>query len=383
MVSVRLLRALTACTIVLGTINCSVSTALADAPDLSNFDQQEMCSNTEPVRVGGISVTVSDQSPFEQALNVLMDSASTSGEGIKYQQAVNRFTDKGAHVRARASDAINSVFMFKGISTSSEAGDVILNEKLKLKSVGAAKYALQQFKDTKELAIVTNLMQMSSGLGAQDQLDGLKQVEEAKNQLAEIAGPEAAEKALALLKAAPIESQSNTDKPNWTVSGVQRRIRDTIKSAALRDPIVEEIKADVHHYNHHSQLTMAAHRIVRVTLSVTSLAPNIVGPVSQGVLFGYVVLSGGSEQSKILKELYMEKRLADRANLLCEEAHLAFHNYQLGKLTQNKPLAVCSEMVINHLAGAETAQTLLNNSDTIQTTERTTLLSTTSDKEDN
>jgi len=222
------------------------------------------------------------------------------------------------------------------------------------------------------------LLQISAGLGAADPADGARQIESAKSQLAEVSGPDAAEKAVAMLKASSFDSSISDDTSapaRWSVSEVQHRVRETVRSAALRDPIVDEIKADVHHYNQHSQLTMAAHRIIRVTLSVSSLAPNVVGPVSQGILFGYVVLSGGSEQSKILKELYMEKRLTERANLITEEAHLAMHNYQMAKLTQNKPLACCSEMLMVRLTGLETAQALLNGSDSTNFKSSTAMVS--------
>ena len=261
---------------------------------------------------------------FDQALLEVLQSAKQTPDAKKYAEAVASYSKHRANIRARASDAVNSVFMFKGITTSTEAGNTILDEKLQLTSVGAAKYAKQKFEDDAELKTVTSLLQMASALGNPSKQESQAQIEEAKQELAKIAGAQSAESAYSTMKAFAEKASVNSQPPNWTVSKTQNKIQAGIQSAALHDSIVDDIKADIHHFNKHSRSALIAHSVLRVTLSVTSLAPNMVGPASQALLFGYVVLTGGSEQSKILKELYMEKRLTDRASLLREEMHLAF-----------------------------------------------------------
>jgi hypothetical protein len=120
----------------------------------------------------------------------------------------------------------------------------------------------------------------------------------------------------------------------------------------------------VHKYNQHTQITNTAQRVVRVALNVASLTPNFVGPASQAVLFGYVMLTGGSEQSKIMKELYMDKRLQSRASLLNQEADLAIHQYQLGSATNNLALVACSELLVSRMVGQDAAEKLLHGGST-------------------
>jgi hypothetical protein len=291
----------------------------------------------------------------------LMSSCHQSAECQRYDRAVDRYALKRMYLKARANDALNSVFMFKGVSISSEAGDVILDEKLKIDSLGAAKYARQKHNDEIELRAMQSLLQVASSMGQKESTEQHKQLAKARDVLAGIAGDDAADHAITSLKEM-CEKSSNKKRvaADWDITSTQERIDKAIHAAALRDPFVEDVNKDVHKYNAHSPVTMAAHRMVRVALSVSSLAPNMIGPASQAVLFGYVVLSGGSEQSKLLKELYMEKRLANRARTLDQETQLAFHQYQLGSATNNAPLTACAEMLIARMIGKNTAEELLH-----------------------
>lgn len=298
---------------------------------------------------------------FGSLLTTFLQSCYQSdAEYQKLDTAVQGYSLKRAYIKSRANDALNSIFMFKGVSVSSQAGDVILDEKMKINSLGAAKYARQKLQDDIELRTTQSFLQVAMALGTRDPSKSAQQLAEAREELVKLGGSDAAEKVIATLTTL---CTSNVYQPgnaqNWSIATAQDRIRKAIQTAAVKDPIVEDIKHDVHHYNHHSQVTMAAHRMVRVALSVTSLAPNIYGPASQALLFGYVVLSGGSEQSKVMKELYMGKRLSSRAGLLAEEAHLVFHNYQLGAATNNLPLVACSQILLERMIGSEGATALL------------------------
>ncbi len=76
---------------------------------------------------------------FSQVASKLIEEAKTnSPEMKKCIQSMEHFSNSKANLKARTSDALNSIFMFKGVSISSEAGDVILDEKLKIKGKGPA-----------------------------------------------------------------------------------------------------------------------------------------------------------------------------------------------------------------------------------------------------
>jgi hypothetical protein len=302
---------------------------------------------------------------FSNTWKALLASSFQSPECKKLDQAVDRYGKKGMYVRSRTSDGLNVIFMFKGVSSSSEAGDLILDEKIKIDSLGAAEYARQKHFDEVEMQVMQNLLQIAMTMGMKDSPEQARQMAEARNELINLAGKQAADRAIASLKVVcskhPVD---NLDVASWTIANTQTRVDKTVQAAALRDPIVEEIKKDVHRYNQHTDITNAAHRVVRVALNVASLTPNFVGPASQAVLFGYVMLTGGSEQSKIMKELYLGKRLQSRASLLHQEAEMAIHQYQLGSATNNFALVACSELLVSRMIGDDTAQKLLHGGST-------------------
>ncbi len=165
---------------------------------------------------------------------------------------------------------------------------------------------------------------------------------------------------VALQQLLPPPKQSLPRLNRWfdaepTITGARRRLRSAISTAVKRDPIVDEVTNDVHRYNTHSSPVLAAHRAVRTALCVISLAPNIAGPAAQVALFASVVLSGGSESSKVMKELYMDKRLESRVETLAEETHLILENHKIGVLTNNASLARCSEELLVRLVGQDRA----------------------------
>ena len=151
--------------------------------------------------------------------------------------------------------------------------------------------------------------------------------------------------------------------PSWSLTQTRTRIESAVQAAATTDPIVKELQEDVHHFNHHKTSTMVAHRMVRVALSTVSLAPSVVGPAAQALMFGYLAITGGTEQEKLLRELYLDKRLSCRARLLSEQAHLAFENYQLASMTNNKLLMECSEQLVGKMTNPDLATKLLTGSD--------------------
>jgi len=313
------------------------------------------------------SVTISIPDPFAACISDLIESAQSKDQQFAtYQQAVDRYSTVGSKMGERTSDCLNYTLMYKGISPSSEAGDVVLGEKNKLKGIASAKYLRQKLHDELQLKVLNNVMQLAMTLGNGDEQDSSKEFRQGQEELVKLVGQQQADRTVALLKSMRDQQQQQAKqlpKQVWTISQTEKRIQAAVQAAATVDPIVKEIEDDVHHYNHHSSAALAGQRVVRVALSAVSLAPSVVGPAAQAVLFGFLVVSGGTEQEKVLRELYLDKRLSSRAHLLSEEAHLAFENYQLAAMTNNRLLMSCSEQLVSRMAGSASATKLLSGSD--------------------
>ncbi len=299
-----------------------------------------------------------------QRLDELTAKLEEHNEELKgYIQAVAKYGDWKYRLGESARDMLNYSCLFKGVSPSSEAGDIILNEKTKLKGLAAAKFMRQKLGDEKQLELVSSVVQLAMAVGSKDAAAASSQFAEASRQLTQLVGEQECAKTVEFLQQLKQASASTEIRRHpLSVADTQKSLNIIAGTAASIDPITADLKEEVHHYNKHSDASLAAHRVTRVTLSAASLTPSFVGPAAQVVLFAYLALSGGTEQEKLLRELYIDKRVSSRANLLTEEAHVALHNHQLAAMTQNQLLLEVTQQLVARMTGASTAKMVLQQS---------------------
>jgi len=163
------------------------------------------------------------------------------------------------------------------------------------------------------------------------------------------------------IKAAPQVGSKQT----WDVLAIENKSREVLKSAIQSDKIVEEVIDRLHKYNRHSNLSRISSKVINTTLSLAALTPTFVSPAAQVAEVIYIGLTGGPEESKLLKEVYLDRRLEERFARLTQEVNLAVTNYNLAKVTKNPVLMSCSESIMNGMSGnqvvtADTADTSHN-----------------------
>ncbi|HEY9786710.1 MAG TPA: hypothetical protein V6D17_15010 [Candidatus Obscuribacterales bacterium] len=271
--------------------------------------------------------------------------------------AVAHYRKKTQIVIAETKDAIDYMIPYRGFGPSSEAGDVILGEKLKLKSRASAEYARQKHIDETHLKVTTSMFQVAMGLGMPDRQRGDEITQSGMNSLKELVGEEEAQATFQMLsrlaKDTVIPEHIYAQKI-WDVAQKQDKHKHIVEASLEEDPIVREIKRRINKYNHKSKFSMVTSHVVQTTLGVASLTPSFVGPAAKLALLTYVMATGGPESCKLLKELYLDKRFESRCKVINEEAHMALDNYQLALLTRNPVLLACSESVLGQMIG-ETA----------------------------
>jgi len=305
------------------------------------------------------TISVTERQPVRSDfIDDLVDAASARDAQVnECNEAIKKFASKQTSVKSHASDIIYWMFMTRGISSSTEAGNLILDERKKVTTLGGAKLMKEKVIDDLELQVVTSVLQLAATVGspAPNKLEQDKAI----RQLEDLVGKEMAENTRATLLNHANDAVPVPCNDIWNVTQLQHRLQTTTQAAALNDRIVGEISADLHRYSVHSKASFVSQKIVRTSLSVVSLTPTIVGPAAQLLLFGYVFLSGGSEETKVMRELYMDKRLETRASVLREEAHLVFDNFRMGVMTKNQVLTTVSQHLLAKLTSPEFADQLL------------------------
>ncbi len=271
----------------------------------------------------------------------------------KLDRAVAHYRTRAAKISAGAKDDVDFAICYRGFGPSSEAGDIITGEKLKVKTEAAAGYARQKQVDEMHLRIVSGLMQIAMGLGVTDRIRSEETVNTGVDSLSALVGDERANQTLQMMADWNRRIKVPEEIFRQPVLDVQRRNQmssQVVNIALARDPVVIEIQKHLHKYNHLSAATRASGRACSTVLGVLAR-----GPVSHSaglpLQLAYVTATGGPEQAKIMKELYLDQRLISRKQVVTEETHMAVDNHQLAIVTHNPCLLACSELVIQDLAG--------------------------------
>lgn len=307
------------------------------------------------------SISAGDQaSEAGQALDRLLDAALERDPQTKViERAVSHYRTKTQIVVAEAKDATDYLIPYRGFGPSSEAGDVILGEKLKLKSRASAEYARQKQIDELHLKVVSNMMQLAMGLGMTDKQRGSEIAESGYSALKELVGEEEANHTKQMLLAWAENSnlpQTAFQQSVWDVKERQEKHKIIVETSLDEDPVIREIKRRIHKYNHHSKLGMASSHVIQTTLGAASLTPTFIGPAAKLALLTYIMSTGGPEQVKIMKELYLDKRFESRTKVVNEEAHLVLENLQLAVLTHNPVLLSCAQSVLGQMVPEDTVK---------------------------
>jgi hypothetical protein len=237
-------------------------------------------------------VDLKEQSQLSQNVDQLMNVAlSKKAAFTKSESAVSHYQAPKHKTWTMIKNASNFLVPWHGFGPSSEAGDVILNEKIKLKSLEAAEYARQKEVDETHLVVVEKILCLAETLGAQASLEEPEGIESALGELSALTSPADAQKTLALIKTFDInevtEALSNSDSKPLSISQRKRKWKELSESFISNDPIVQEVTNRLHLYNKRGKLTNIGGHFVQTSLGAAILLPTPLTPALQGCLMTY------------------------------------------------------------------------------------------------
>jgi hypothetical protein len=269
---------------------------------------------------------------------------------------------KGNLARTAASKALslgNFVLDLRGFDWSVEGADVALEEKLTYKSVIAKEFAVRRLRDQRELEAVCAIFQTSMASGMDNAERREKLLTAGNSKLVDLFGEDNSKQLLARLQqVSSAQTNSNVaqfgEAASWTVDEQQEKFKQIVESSIEQDAQIKDIMIRLHKFNGRSQFMRVTAKLVYSTLNLASFAPTFIAPVAEVSMLAFMTATGGPEQDKLLREMYLYKCLESRYKTIHEEAHLAVTNAQIAALTGNKPLAVCSMELVDRIAGATT-----------------------------
>lgn len=323
-------------------------------PALPEADGEASKSTTS---LKGLVSVYDGPNPKTQVSNLLKLALENSSNRDTIVKKDKEYHGVGRKTLAVVKSVAHYATEYRGFEMSSEGADVILDEKLKLKSTASIDYAQQKQIDETHMKISQSMFQLAQGLGMGDAAEQQRTLDVGLNQLKDLVGEEQAQNALKELKAWSAQinvPQSVFKQPSWTVMDVQAKTEQLLKESAQADPVIALVRRALHKYNGHSKLALASAKVINTTLALAMFSPTVVSPAAQVFQFVYQMATGGPEDSKLLAELYLDKRLECRFNRLKHESNQAVNAYNNALLTKNPVLLSYSESMISSMSSEET-----------------------------
>lgn len=259
-------------------------------------------------------------------------------------------------VLGRSKGMLQYATSYQGFESSSEGADVILEEKLKLKSASAVEFVRQRRMDAAHLQLTCAVMELATGLGMSDEAKGQQAIRAGIQEMTPLVGEEEASRSLELLKTwskqVKVPDEGFTRDP-WDVLAMREKSREMLASSLRDDDVVKSIETRLHKFNHHSNFARATSKFVNTTLSLVAFSPTMASPAAQAAQFVYVACTGGPEEKKLLKEVYLDRCFESRFERLSQESMMSINNYNCAVLTHNPVLFACTQAVIDNLTNPE------------------------------
>jgi hypothetical protein len=253
----------------------------------------------------------------------------------------------------------NFMLDLRGFDWSVEGADVALGEKLTYKSEISREFAVRRLHDQLELDTISAIFQAGMVTGMDNNARREKLLASGNGKLVELLGEDNAKELTDRLRQtalapSPANCKQAGEAAAWTVDEQREKFKLIVEAAVEKDPEIKNLLIRMHKFNGHSKLARVTAKVVYTTLGLAAFAPTFVAPAAEASLLVFMTATGGPEQDKLLREMYLYKCLESRYKTIHEEAHLAVTNAQVAALTGNKPLTACSIELVDRMSGGET-----------------------------
>ncbi|MGH9550004.1 MAG: hypothetical protein ACRD3W_11545, partial [Terriglobales bacterium] len=261
----------------------------------------------------------------------------------------------------RGSSLANFMLDLRGFDFSKEGANVILDEKIGAKNEMARQYLERAALDQKELSLCNGIFKLADSSRLRTR-NAVQKRNAAIDEIQAELGANETSKLVSML--CRLETQNARTKwgSGWDVSDRESKAKEIFESAVASDPVITDLKDKLHKFNHRSKLMQFSAKLVYSTRGVASFTPSLAAPIAETTLLAFMMATGGPEQDKLLKELYLGKCLESRYRLIAEKTNLVAECYNRAEMTHNPALLSCAHELVANMAGDLTAQNVFDDS---------------------
>ena len=312
---------------------------------------------------GSVTKVVIPEGLGEQANKLTLLAYEQDDTGRQIEALVKKMNSTAHKAGAAAKEFAYTMVPYRGFGPSKSGANVLLEQVKKVNTLAGAEYLKQRCMDELHTKVVTNLLQISQGIDTEDKLQGALLIENARLKLAALLGDEKASETVKTVtdwsKEISVPAAAY-EQPQWDVGPVQQNVRVATGTSVARDPVFAAVVTKLKKYNRGKFMTSVGSAVESTCAIGSFMAPGFLIPFAVDAANGaFVVATGGTEETKMLNELYYAKRMESRWKRLNEESQLALTAYEMAIAKKSPALMACAESIMQQLCGADNTKVIL------------------------
>lgn len=269
------------------------------------------------------------------------------------QPKQNKVVSVGKLAKGTATSLAAFMLDTRGFDWSKEGADLVLGQK-QWNSESGKEFLARMKQDRKEANTIQNIMQLAASMDRDPE-----KTAKAREALVGIIGEEQTQKIYDEIAALPgAELPADREKLAWDINERKEKLTAILEKSAAQDKVLQGLGTKLSKYNHRSKAMQVFAKVAYTSLGIAAFSPTLVAPIAETALLTFMYASGGPEQDKLLRELYLSKMMQSRCDLTNEKAQMVVSSADLALLTNNKRLYAWSKELLSSMTDKQTSESL-------------------------
>lgn len=299
--------------------------------------------------------------PFEEAINTAAITAmERDPEVLQADQNLFKMQGSGQSAKEMSKNFLHYLLNYRGVGPSSAGANALMERKIKASSTLSAELKWEKAVDEKYVSTVNACAELADALDREDAADRAQALSDAKANLNLLVGEEETNKLVDKFQNLKATLPATLPDPgSLGVAAERARIRTLEEAVIKQDPILSATAQKLAKYTVTTK-TEVVTGAVQTALGVAGLAPSLIGPCAQLVKTAFILSTGGSEENKLYKEVFLFKRIEVRARTISQLSSTAVRSYHMACMTKRPLLAAYAQSLMSKMTDADTVSKIVS-----------------------
>lgn len=299
--------------------------------------------------------------PFEEAINTAAITAmERDPEVLQADQNLFKMQGSGQSAKEMSKNFLHYLLNYRGVGPSSAGANALMERKIKASSTLSAELKWEKAVDEKYVSTVNACAELADALDREDAADRAQALSDAKANLSLLVGEEETNKLVDKFQNLKATLPATLPNPgSLGVAAERARIRTLEEAVIKQDPILSATAQKLAKYTVTTK-TEVVTGAVQTALGVAGLAPSLIGPCAQLVKTAFILSTGGSEENKLYKEVFLFKRIEVRARTISQLSSTAVRSYHMACMTKRPLLAAYAQSLMSKMTDADTVSKIVS-----------------------